>query len=295
MQIVDPHLHLINVKQGKYDWLQLNNPPHWPLKSHIPHNADEAAITLSAPFELKGFVHIEAGFDNNEPWREIDWLEQHCKLPFKSIAYADLSSISSIQTIKRLCNYQSVVGIRHILDEDAVRLLSKTSFRTSLQFMAEQGLMFEAQLNLSDQKAVALLAKVIKETAGLKVTINHAGFPFHGATDCWQAGIETLAQFSRVAIKCSGLEMMEQPYTIHGLQRILLSLMAYFSENRVMLASNFPVLTMAMGYQNFWHLCAELEFDEFILNKLMFTNAQQWYDIDFAAVPEAKLETHGYA
>ena len=34
--------------------------------------------------ELKGIVHIEAGFDNSAPWREIEWLEQTVDLATKN-------------------------------------------------------------------------------------------------------------------------------------------------------------------------------------------------------------------
>ena len=64
MDILDPHLHLFNLKSGDYHWLSPDNPPFWSDKAVIAKNFNESHLLLSTPFNLKGFVHIEAGFDN---------------------------------------------------------------------------------------------------------------------------------------------------------------------------------------------------------------------------------------
>ena len=90
MKIIDPHLHLFDLEQGDYQWLKAENPPFWSDKKIIASNFAETDLQLSSPFELAGFVHIEAGFDNSKPWREIAWLEETCSLPFRSIAGINL-------------------------------------------------------------------------------------------------------------------------------------------------------------------------------------------------------------
>ena len=121
IKIIDPHLHLFNLKQGDYQWLKAENPPFWSDKKIINHSFTEKDLQLSSPFELAGFVHIEAGFDNQQPWREIAWLEKTCSLPFRSIAGINLLLPSNEfqQTLDKLSKYQSVIGVREILDENA--------------------------------------------------------------------------------------------------------------------------------------------------------------------------------
>ena len=71
MHIIDPHIHLFALAQGKYHWLKPENPPFWPDKYKICRNVTEQELSLTKPLHLDGFVHIEAGFDNERPHLEI--------------------------------------------------------------------------------------------------------------------------------------------------------------------------------------------------------------------------------
>ena len=141
-KIIDPHLHLFNLQRGDYAWLKPQNPPFWSDKHLINKNFIEADILLSPPNQLAGFVHIEAGFDNHQPWREIDWLQQHCTLPFKSVAFADITTTTFAEHLEQLKQRNSVVGIRHILDDQAEQILSSTLIHRHFELLAEYELSF---------------------------------------------------------------------------------------------------------------------------------------------------------
>lgn len=116
MKIIDPHLHLFDLSQGEYSWLKPECPPFWSDKPLIAKNFSENDLTLAKPLTLAGFVHIEAGFDNQQPWREIAWLESTCKIPFRSIALLDITLPKALflTQLESLMTYQSVVGVRYI-------------------------------------------------------------------------------------------------------------------------------------------------------------------------------------
>ena len=90
MKIIDPHLHLFDLTKGSYEWLQANNPPFWSDKALINRSFNEGDLSLISPLSLAGFVHIEAGFDNQQPWRELNYLNNECQFPFAAIASIDL-------------------------------------------------------------------------------------------------------------------------------------------------------------------------------------------------------------
>ena len=92
IKIIDPHLHLFNIEQGDYSWLKPQCPPFWPDKPLINKNFVEADLLLPHAMHLAGFVHIEAGFDNQQPWREIDWWQQDYTLHFTRVAFADITA-----------------------------------------------------------------------------------------------------------------------------------------------------------------------------------------------------------
>ena len=125
--LIDAHLHLFDLVQGDYHWLKEENTPFWPNKNIICQNFNEQDLAVNPPFELGGFIHIEAGFDNIKPWREIAWLESHCQLPFKSVAAINLTLNKNdfIEQVDQLLHYQSVVGCRHILSSIACAVLRR--------------------------------------------------------------------------------------------------------------------------------------------------------------------------
>ena len=96
MKIIDPHVHLFDIAQGDYHWLKPDNSPFWSDKALINKTCVEGDLAFIFETDLKSepvfsselelvlasFVHIEAGFDNKRPWRELNNLEATCKKTF---------------------------------------------------------------------------------------------------------------------------------------------------------------------------------------------------------------------
>lgn len=283
--IIDPHIHLFNLKQGDYHWLNANNPPYWSDKATIIHNFTEQDLSLNSPFTLAGFVHIEAGFDNNKPWREIAWLEQHCHKPFRSIAFIDLLQAPKNfkQQLDKLLSFQSVIGIRHILDEQALATLSHKNTVKNIIYLAEKKLLLEVQMLLTDVKALQQLIEILN-TVAIKAVINHAGFPpikqNQSAWQQWQQGLSLLAQQPNCFIKCSGWEMSFRDYTFTWVAEVITCCINYFGEQRVMLASNFPLCNFTSSYQQLWQNYQQLTFSKQQLKQLNYQNANACYQLN---------------
>ena len=173
MKIIDPHVHLIDLQKGDYHWLKKQNPPFWSDKQRINVSVSESELFLTDP--LAGFVHIEAGFDNKQPWREIEWLEQTCSLPFKSVACADITHKVFSKHVFTLSQYASVVGIRHILDEQAANILSTPNTLTHIKLLAEHQLSFDAQFNIQDSAAAFKMLGEAEKS--LKIVVYPHGKP----------------------------------------------------------------------------------------------------------------------
>jgi len=288
-KIIDPHIHLFNLEQGEYLWLKSENPPFWHNKASIAKSFIEKDLTLKPEFELTGFVHIEAGFNNIEPWREIAYLEQACKLPFRSIAFIDLllNEHAFKQHLQTLLRYKSVVGCRYILDDQAIQILSAKQVLVNLNLLAEHNLLFEVQMPLFDLQAVSALLNVLSAQPKLKVIINHAGSPPKNnknrpqLTTHWREGIKQLAAFSQCAIKCSGWEMNDNNYVMEDVLNTVSECLTAFGDERVMLASNFPLCLFSKSYQHYWQdqqaLLCELNLTAHQQQQLCFKNAQQHY------------------
>ena len=278
--IIDPHLHLFDLQQGNYAWLKPSQAPFWPDKHKIARNFSEQDLKLAANMHLTGFVHIEAGFDNQQPWREIDWLERQCQLPFKSVACADLCSLDFPEQIQQLSQHSSVVGIRHILDDKAFTILTHPQINHHFELLAHLGWSFDAQLSLDDSRGVDALLQLIKCFPSVAIIINHGGFPpeQNSERQTWLANLQKLSEHPNVAIKLSGWEMTHRQWTCNYLQEITTLCLQIFGSERVMLASNFPLCTFSYSYSELWHYYQrELALTANIWQQLTANNASSWY------------------
>ena len=259
IDIIDPHLHLFDRSRGDYHWLKSENPPFWPDKAIIQH---DFAITdihdqLSKGCEqgddikLFGFVHIEAGFDNDKPWRELEYIENLRHNNVRTIANIDLLSSSTDfkVTLDKIKAHSSLIGVRHMLDENAYLILSNQQAQHNFACLNEiTDFIFELQLSLVQEninEVMPLLVKTITKNNQLRFIINHAGFPPESLSDeawcLWQKNIAVLAQHTNVFIKCSGMEMISRHYTMSWFSQVTTYCIKHFSIERVMIASNFPL------------------------------------------------------
>jgi len=278
--IIDPHLHLFDLQQGNYAWLKPSQAPFWPDKHKIARNFSEQDLKLAANMHLTGFVHIEAGFDNQQPWREIDWLETQCQLPFKSVACADLCSLHFPKVIQQLSQRSSVVGIRHILDDDAYTILTHPQINQHFELLARLGWSFDAQLTLEDNRGVAALLQLSQRFPSVAIIINHGGLPPEqiNKRQTWLVNLQKLSEHSNVAIKLSGWEMTNRQWTSNYMQEITTLCLQLFGSERVMLASNFPLCTFSYSYAELWQRYQrELPLTADIWQQLTANNACRWY------------------
>jgi len=289
MKIFDPHIHLFDLAKGQYHWLKASNPPFWEDKSVIAKNFSERSLSLTN-IELGGFVHIEAGFNNQQPAEELAWLEQTVKSPFKSIATFDLLAqpTSNKALLTTLAQFNSFVGVRHILDDDALAILTNPIALKNFEMLNEMSAIFELQVYLSDNAIMSALLSAITNNPNIRFVLNHAGFPPYlpttGTDDerklqwqHWQSNLKQLASFENVWIKCSGWEMASRQYHVSWQQQVISNIISLFSEDKIMMASNFPLALFSHDYNTYWHQTFSL-LQEQLQTKLCYSNALRCYE-----------------
>lgn len=278
--IIDPHLHFFKLNQGSYHWLHADNPPFWADKHLLQRDFLLTDLTVKTPaternnifldesFILTGFVHIEAGFDNDNPWRELQYLQALTTQAQTSLKSRTIASVNLLNepklfnnTLSKLQRYSSLVGVRHILDEQALAILSAENSQINLATLNKTpNFIFELQLSLADKSAhnmMPVLMKTLSQHQQLRFIINHAGFPpiagSSSARQQWQKNMAVLARFNNVYVKCSGAEMIARDYTLSWFSEVVAECIKLFSINRVMLASNFPVCLLSKNsYRKYW-------------------------------------------
>jgi predicted TIM-barrel fold metal-dependent hydrolase len=303
MKILDPHLHLFDLHLGQYSWLKPENAPFWPDKEVINKSFSQQDLVVSGEHEIAGFVHIEAGFNNDTPKEEVDWLESVVTKPFKAVAFIDMTLpvIKFEQALNDLMSCQSVVGVRHILDDDAFEVLSLGQVKSNFAYLAKHHLSFDLQMPITDVLALNQLISILKQSQTLKVILNHAGWPPIAdsaellAKSDWYGALKQLAALPQCAVKCSGWEMVDREYDdlsvlsavpaekytwqLHVLNLCLEA----FGQERVMLASNFPLCLFHSSYQhncdNEKNILNNMPLTETKKQALVFNNACSWYNL----------------
>ena len=274
MKFIDPHIHFIDPAVADYAWLSATNPPFWPNKAHIQLPALPEQLQTDAPLSLAGLVHIEAGFDNLRSWREIEWLERLHTPILRAVGCVDLLDENYFHQVDTLCRYGSCTGVRDILDDEADTKINRAGM-SKFEMLANKGLIFEAQLNLLNEAGVQALCRLAQQVKELRIVINHVGLNMDAGTP-WQKSLEALSDCDNICVKWSGLEMSSTWLPHREQIRGLSFVREQFGDLRVMLASNFPVLQMAMSYQQYWSEWAQLlEPHEFEL--LAYQNAKSCY------------------
>ncbi|WP_404341407.1 amidohydrolase family protein [Pseudoalteromonas mariniglutinosa] len=264
--IIDPHVHFFNLLEGQYHWLQGDSEPQWQNLPQIKAATSLSALQQQCPFQLAGLVHIEAGFDNNAPIKELNWLAKHLAgFNYKAISYAKIDSTDN-QFSKAITNlkHTSLMGVRDITEgNDSKRLLNQYCHH-NLSLLAAHGLLFEAQFAIENSIVTKQIVSYCQSIPTLNLVINHMGLPSNIAA--WQQNIATLARCDNVFIKYSGQELLGN--TVEQQRHIFNTLIKCFGEQRVMFASNFPVCQINASYQARWQGYLQL-----------CHNHSQWYTL----------------
>ncbi|MBQ4811990.1 hypothetical protein A7985_16965 [Pseudoalteromonas luteoviolacea] len=275
MNIIDPHLHFFDLIKGDYTWLK-DNPPNWPNIEKIRQDHLPEALLSNTQVNLRGCVHVEAGFDNNNPQRELDWLQDILpNLPYKAVAYAPIDADKSeFRHQLNALSHTHLVALRDITEgADAARLLSP-NVADNIALLHQQNYHFEAQFEFANHPVAQRLYEIYSAIPDATLVLNHAGFMERSGA--WQSAIDTLSKLNNCTIKFSGHEMLDSPLCPTEQLAILLDA---FGEDRVMLASNHPVCLIQRNFDQQWqhYFNVVSQIAPTAWHKLSYENAKHLY------------------
>jgi predicted TIM-barrel fold metal-dependent hydrolase len=269
LNIIDAHHHLWDLENNRYPWLQQEPPPKLVCGDTTPirrsyHVADLKTDVGDLP--LIGTVHLQCDWDPNDPCGETRWLDAQAQqhgLPSAIVAFAALQDDDVEGVLDRHLELSTRVrGIRQILNwhEDEVLtfgapkgLMQTSEWRQGFAALMRRNLSFDLQIYPHQMGEAASLAGDFPET---QIIINHGGMPVDRSQDGmsqWRAGLKALAAHDNVAIKISGLGMVDHRWTNESIKPLVLQLIDIFGSKRTMFASNFPVDKLYSNYADIWH------------------------------------------
>ncbi len=170
--------------------------------------------------------------------------------PHGIVARAALDAPDVERVLAAHARFRNYRGIRHIVNwhrdpekpyVDQPDLLTDPRWRAGFALLGKYGLSFDLQLYPSQIEDGAALARAHPATS---IILNHAGMPVDRDRDgitLWRAGMRQLAALPNVAVKISGLGMVDWHWSVENIRPFVLDTIAIFGVGRCMFASNFPV------------------------------------------------------
>jgi L-fucono-1,5-lactonase len=154
-----------------------------------------------------------------------------------------------------------LVGVRHLIsNEPDPHWLLQDGVVESLKLLAAAGLAFDAiPVNAAQFEAVLEIAKRLPE---LKIVLNHLGRPPipEQGWEPWATQIARAAEHRNISVKLSiGLDIiMRWRWSTDAIRRYSDHVLDLFTSNRVMAASNWPVILLGASYEECWNGTTEL-------------------------------------
>jgi L-fuconolactonase len=271
--IVDAHVHLWDPSVLRYPWLDalpaLGRP--FLLTDYVSATAGTTVDTMilveanclpdQALREVQLFERIAASDPTNQRGQTpLNSRNQRSLTPLISgiVAFVSLTAPAELdQTLDELTARATVKGIRHNIQGEPPGFCTQPSFIAGVQKAGSRGLAFDLCATHDQLRDVLQL---VRECPNTSFILDHCGKPAirDGLLEPWSADVARLAKCSNVWCKLSGLvteaahvgwrEADLIPYASHVVEQ--------FGTERVMYGSDWPVLTLASGYADWFQFTA---------------------------------------
>lgn len=249
--IVDAHQHFWDPARGDYGWLKPDNPIH---RIYAPDDLkpllDEAGVN--------GTILVQAAPTPGETDYMLD-IARRAPWILGVVGWIDLLAANAVDEIRRRARDPLFLGVRPMLQDlpDPDWIL-KPALAPALEAIAAEGLVFDA-LILSHQ--IAAITELAQRHARLPIMLDHGAKPRLGDAAAmlrWAKDMEKLAVLPNVACKVSGLLTELTPTgTRETIARAIGVLFDLFGAQRLVWGSDWPVLTLAGNYRDWFDLARE--------------------------------------
>jgi L-fuconolactonase len=250
MSIIDSHHHFWWLDKHPYKWPD-------PAGSKLSRNftPDDLAPELKA-CGIDGTVLIQVMHNTAETNEYLD-IANTSGFVRGVVGWVPLADPpAAARALEELKARGKLVGIRHLIsNEPDPDWLLQAPVQESLKLLASQGLAFDA-IPITARQLEAVIATA-RRHGDLKVVINHLGRPPvpDQGWEPWDQQIARVAECPNVSMKLSaGLDIvMRWRWSTDQIRRYADHVLEHFGPDRVMAASNWPVVLLGGSFVEVWH------------------------------------------
>jgi predicted TIM-barrel fold metal-dependent hydrolase len=294
--IVDAHQHFWDLQQNYHPWLC--DTPMIPFRygdySTLRRNyLPDDYFSDSLNHRIVKTVYVETEWNPADPIGETRWIHsihERFGVPNAVVVQAWLDRDDVDQVLASQAGFQLVRSVRHKpraaasaseVKQGAAGSMSDPHWRAGYALLADHGLSFDLQVPYWHLYEAAELAADFPDT---RIILNHTGLPADrsdSGINAWRAALQVFAQAPNVAIKLSGLGLRGQPWRLEDNRPIVLDAIEIFGIDRCMFASNFPVDSLVVSFDELFSLFKIMvqAFSEEEQKKIFYDNAIKIYRI----------------
>ncbi len=257
---VDAHHHLWRYSAAEYGWID---------GSMAALQRDFLAPELERELASAG-VGACVAVQARQTLEETEWLlglAEQSALIRGVVGWAEIAGEGFAAELERLCARPLLKGLRHVVQAEPAGFLDGADFNRGIAAMLDTGLVYD----------VLIVARQLEEATRFVdrhprqvFVLDHIAKPeiARGEIDVWSRGIQELARRENVSCKLSGMvtEADWSAWTPEGLRPYFDVVLEAFGASRLMVGSDWPVMTVACSYARWWDVVegwlAELSVEE---------------------------------
>jgi L-fuconolactonase len=280
MKIIDSHVHFWDPEKLSYDWL--GEVPAIQNR-FLPEDYRKATDKIN----VDGLVFVEAACSPQQNLAEVSWIETLVELEPRIqgiVASAPMEKGKDMTGhLEALVRRPLVKGIRRLIQSEAQGFCTQSKFIDAVRLLPNYNFSFD--LCIKHHQFPDVL-ELVSACPGTSFILDHIGKPdiANALAVPWQEHILELSSAPNViGCKLSGLitEAHWDSWSVDDLRPYLEHVITCFGPDRVLYGSDWPVSTLAGGYQRWWQAFSSI-FDSLNpedLEKITFGNAKRIYKL----------------
>jgi len=243
---VDAHHHLWHYDAREYGWI---DEPMQPLRrDFMPQELEREMRSAN--------VDVAVVVQARQTLEETRWLLELAKQPGLIrgvVGWAEISGDNFPAVVEELIHEPLLKGLRHIVQAEPSGFLDGAKFNRGIRTMLQTGWAYDL-LVYAPQLAEA--TRFVSRHPKQVFVLDHLGKPAIARDGfmAWAADLRDMARRENVVCKISGMvtEAVWDRWNEQDLKRYFDVALEAFGPSRLMVGSDWPVLTMACGYSQWW-------------------------------------------
>jgi L-fuconolactonase len=247
MSRIDAHHHLWRYSPEEYGWIDESLLPL--RQDFLP---DQLAQELASS-HVDGTVAVQA----RQTVEETEWLLQLAGEPTSTIrgvvGWLPIAEPNFPQLLDRFSAFPALRGLRHVVQAEPRGFFDEPAFNRGIARLPRHGLVYDI---LIVHRQLDEATRFVDRHPGQVFVLDHLAKPDirHGEIARWKAAITELSRRSNVSCKISGMVTEADPscWTPEQLRPYFDVALDAFGPHRMMIGTDWPVLTVGCGYGQWW-------------------------------------------